>query len=63
MEGFDREMRGIVRIFGFIFATGALVFVVAAVLFAGVFWNTSRPAGLHAAYELRAAGHDGRSRR
>ena len=31
MEGFDREMRGIVRIIGFIFATGALLFVVVAV--------------------------------
>src|SRR6516162_5616510 len=39
MEGFEREMRGIVRIIGFIFATGALVFVVAAALFAGVVWK------------------------
>ena len=39
MEGFDREMRGIVRIFGFIFATGALLFVVAAAIFAGVIWK------------------------
>ena len=36
MEGFDREMRGIARIIGFIFATGALLFVVAAAVFAGV---------------------------
>ena len=27
MEGFGREMRGIARIIGFIFATGTLVFV------------------------------------
>src|SRR5271167_3517616 len=39
MEGFDREMRGIVRIIGFIFATGALLFVVAAAVFAGVVWK------------------------
>ena len=39
MEGFDREMRGIARIIGFIFATGALLFVVAAAVFAGVLWK------------------------
>jgi len=39
MEGFDREMRGIARIIGFVFATGALLFVVAAALFAGVMWK------------------------
>ncbi len=39
MEGFDREMRGIARIIGFIFATGALLFVVAAAVFAGVIWK------------------------
>src|SRR5271169_5187226 len=39
MEGFDREMRGLVRIIGFIFATGALLFVVAAAVFAGVVWK------------------------
>ncbi len=39
MEGFDREMRGIARIIGFIFATGTLVFVVAAGLFAVVVWK------------------------
>ena len=39
MEGFDREMRGIARIIGFIFATGALLFVVAAAVFAGVVWK------------------------
>ena len=39
MEGFDREMRGIARIIGFIFATGTLVFVVAAAIFAGVIWK------------------------
>src|SRR6202161_2827021 len=39
MEGFDREMRRIVRIIGFIFATGALLFVVAAAVFAGVVWK------------------------
>src|SRR5580700_1954381 len=39
MEGFDREMRGIARIIGFIFATGTLVFVVAAAILAGVIWK------------------------
>ncbi len=39
MEGFDREMRGIARIIGFVFATGTLVFVVAAAIFAGVVWK------------------------
>ena len=39
MEGFDREMRGIARIIGFIFATGAMLFVVAAAVFAGVLWK------------------------
>src|ERR1700729_2771211 len=39
MEGFDREMRGIARIIGFIFATGALLFVVVAAVFAGVLWK------------------------
>src|SRR6202789_4452983 len=39
MEGFDREMRGIARIIGFIFATGTLVFVAAAAIFAGVIWK------------------------
>ena len=39
MEGFDREMRGIARIVGFIFATGTLVFAVAAAVFAGVIWK------------------------
>src|SRR6202050_2217408 len=39
MEGFDREMRGIARIIGFIFATGTLVFVAAAAIFAGVVWK------------------------
>ena len=39
MEGFDREMRGIARIIGFIFATGTLLFVVAAAVFAGVLWK------------------------
>jgi penicillin-binding protein 1A len=32
-------MRGIARIIGFIFATGALLFVVAAAVFAGVLWK------------------------
>ena len=32
-------MRGIVRIIGFIFATGTLLFVVAAAVFAGVVWK------------------------
>jgi penicillin-binding protein 1A len=32
-------MRGIARIIGFVFATGALLFVVAAALFAGVLWK------------------------
>jgi penicillin-binding protein 1A len=32
-------MRGIARIFGFVFATGTLVFVVAAAIFAGVVWK------------------------
>src|SRR5580698_4125530 len=32
-------MRGIARILGFIFATGALLFVVAAAVFAGVIWK------------------------
>ena len=32
-------MRGIARIIGFIFATGAFVFVVAAAVFAGVLWK------------------------
>jgi penicillin-binding protein 1A len=39
MEGFGREMRGIARIAGFIFATGAMLFVVAAAVFAGVLWK------------------------
>ena len=39
MEGFDREMRGIARVIGFIFATGALLFIVAATVFAGVLWK------------------------
>jgi penicillin-binding protein 1A len=39
MKGFDREMRGIARLIGFVFATGALLFVVAAALFAGVLWK------------------------
>jgi penicillin-binding protein 1A len=39
MEGFDREMRGIARIIGFIFATGTLLFVVAAAVFGGVLWK------------------------
>ena len=39
MEGFDRQMRGIARIIGFIFATGTLVFVAAAAIFAGVVWK------------------------
>ena len=39
MEGFDREMRGIVRIIGFVFATGALLFVMAAAMLAGVVWK------------------------
>ena len=39
MEGFDREMRGIARIIGFVFATGAMLFVVAAAVFAGVLWK------------------------
>ena len=34
----DREMRGIARIIGFIFATGTLVAAVAAI-FAGVVWK------------------------
>jgi penicillin-binding protein 1A len=32
-------MRGIARIIGFVFATGALLFVVAAAIFAGVVWK------------------------
>ena len=32
-------MRGIARIIGFIFATGALLFVVAAALLGGVLWK------------------------
>ncbi len=32
-------MRGIARVLGFIFATGALLFVVAATIFAGVIWK------------------------
>src|SRR6201993_1641881 len=39
MEGFDREMRGIVRIIGFLFATGGLLFVVVAAVFAGIVWK------------------------
>jgi penicillin-binding protein 1A len=39
MVGFDREMRRIARIVGFIFATGTLLFVVAAALFGGVLWK------------------------
>jgi penicillin-binding protein 1A len=39
MEGFDREMRGIARVIGFIFATGALLFIAAAAVFAGVIWK------------------------
>src|ERR1700729_3475377 len=39
MEGFDRQMRGIARIIGFIFATGTVVFVAAAAIFAGVVWK------------------------
>ena len=39
MEGFDREMRGIARVIGFIFATGALLFVVAGALLGGVLWK------------------------
>jgi len=42
MEGFDREMRGIARIIGFIFATGTLVFVAAAAIFAASYGSTSR---------------------
>ncbi|MGO9771972.1 MAG: penicillin-binding protein, partial [Roseiarcus sp.] len=32
-------MRGIVRFLGFVFATGAIVFVVAAAIAAGVIWK------------------------
>jgi penicillin-binding protein 1A len=38
-EGFDSKMRGIARLIGFIFATGAIVFVVAAGILAAVVWK------------------------
>ena len=38
-EGFDSKMRGIARLIGFIFATGAIVFVVAAGILAAVAWK------------------------
>jgi len=39
MEGFDREMHGIARTIGFVFATGALLFIVASAIFAGALWK------------------------
>src|SRR5208282_1337024 len=38
-EGFESKMRGIARLIGFIFATGAIIFVVAAAILAAVVWK------------------------